>query len=143
MTARFRDGPSYRKFIFGLEAGFACDVLQWGKLAQVKKAFSSAGQFFISTQSLLLLSTTMHSLAYVQDIGAGDLRISVDLDEGCFCNDGSGRGANMGCDKKAAKEYEGGCKENEFALKDIKAGDELECSYGEFAVPTGWRKFGL
>lgn len=30
-TARFRDGPSYRKFIFGLEAGFACDVLQWGK----------------------------------------------------------------------------------------------------------------
>ena len=33
MTARFRDGSSYRKFIFGLEAGFACDVLQWGKLA--------------------------------------------------------------------------------------------------------------
>ena len=32
-TARFQDGPSYRKFIFGLEAGFACDVLQWGKLA--------------------------------------------------------------------------------------------------------------
>jgi hypothetical protein len=29
-TARFQDGPSYRKFIFGLEAGFACDVLQWG-----------------------------------------------------------------------------------------------------------------
>ena len=108
----------------------------------VKKAFSSAGQFFISTQSsLLLLSTTIYSLAYVQDIGDGDLCISVDLDEACFCN--NGRGANMGCDKKAAKEYEGGCKENDFALKDIKAGDELECSYGEFAVPTGWRKFGL
>ena len=29
-TARFQDGPSYRKFIFGVEAGFACDVLQWG-----------------------------------------------------------------------------------------------------------------
>jgi len=30
-TARFKDGPSYRKFIFGLEDGVACDVLQWGK----------------------------------------------------------------------------------------------------------------
>ena len=49
----------------------------------------------------------------------------------------------MGCDEEAAKEYEGGCKNNYFALKDIKAGEEIECSYGEFAVSTGWSKFGL
>jgi len=28
-TARFQDGPSYRKFILGLEAGSACDSLEW------------------------------------------------------------------------------------------------------------------
>ena len=30
-TARFRDGPSYRQFLFNIEKGEACDVLQWGK----------------------------------------------------------------------------------------------------------------
>ena len=30
-TARFRDGPSYRKFLFNIEKGQACDVIQWGK----------------------------------------------------------------------------------------------------------------
>jgi hypothetical protein len=83
----------------------------------------------------------LRSLAYVQDVGDGDLRISVDLDEGCFCNNGGSDG-NMGCDEEAAKEYEGGCKDNYFALKDIKAGDEIECSYGQFAV-GGWHTFGL
>lgn len=109
-TARFQDGPSYRKFIFGLEVGFACDVLQW---------------------------------AYVQDIGDGDYRVSVDLDEGCFCNNGGEDEANKGCDEEAAEKVEGGCKENYFALRDIKAGEELLCSYGEFAVSNGWSKFGL
>ena len=80
--------------------------------------------------------------AYIQDIGDGDLRISVDLDEGSFCNDGGDDG-NMGWDKKAAKEYEGGYKENYFALGDIKPGEELECLYAQFDVPTGWSKFGL
>lgn len=70
-TARFKDGPSYRKFIFGLEDGVACDVLQW---------------------------------AYVQDIGDGNLRVSVDLDEGCFCNgEDNDTDANMGCNEEAAK----------------------------------------
>ena len=109
-TARFRTGAQYRKFIYGLEPGFACDVLQW---------------------------------AYVQDVGRGRLRASVDLDEGCFCNNGHSGGANVGCHETAAEEYEGGCVENYFATQDLKAGDELLCAYGEFAVPSGWRKFGL
>ena len=74
-------------------------------------------------------------------MGDGDLRISVDLDEGCFCNNGRSDG-NMGCDEEAAKEYEGGCKDNYFALKDIKAGDEIECKYGQFVV-QGWHTFGV
>ena len=109
-TARFQDGPSYRKFIFRLEEGFACDVLQW---------------------------------AYVQDIGDGDYRVSVDLDEGSFCNNGGGDEANKGCDEDAATDVEGGCQNNYFALRDIEAGEELQCSYGQFAVSGGWKMFDL
>ncbi len=73
--------------------------------------------------------------------------MSVDLDEGCFCNDGGGEdeGPNMGCDEDAAEQYEisGGCKEHYFALRDIKAGEELLCSYGQFAISGGWKHFGL
>ena len=29
--ARFRDGPSYRNFLFNIEKEHACDVIQWGK----------------------------------------------------------------------------------------------------------------
>ena len=64
-TARFRDGPSYRKFIFGLEAGFACDVLQWGKsehffFQQIVTAarcssYSSCSFLHCESHSLLLL----------------------------------------------------------------------------------------
>jgi len=119
-TARFQDGELYREFIFALETGFACDVLQW---------------------------------AYVQDLGDdkeednyddeeySDLHISVDLDEGCFCNDGEE--PNLGCDREAAEEFPGGCKSNYFALRDIEAGEELICSYYSFVRPDGWKEFGL
>ncbi len=82
--------------------------------------------------------------AYVQDMGDGDLRVSVDLDEGCFCNgESSDTGGNMGCDEEAARNFEGGCIDNYFALKDIKAGEEVVCLYGQFVVPGGWKEFGL
>ena len=82
--------------------------------------------------------------AYVQDIGGGDFRVSVDLDNGCFCNtEDEDNDANMGCDKTAAKNVKGGCENNYFALKDIKAGEELLCDYGEFALARGWEHFGL
>jgi len=80
--------------------------------------------------------------AYVQDVG-GELRVSVDLDEGCFCNDAGGEEANTGCDEDVAEGYEGGCQENDFALRDVKKGEELLCAYGEFAIQHGWKKFGL
>eukprot|EP00584_Thalassiosira_punctigera_P026086 CAMPEP_0172577148 /NCGR_PEP_ID=MMETSP1067-20121228/138086_1 /TAXON_ID=265564 ORGANISM="Thalassiosira punctigera, Strain Tpunct2005C2" /NCGR_SAMPLE_ID=MMETSP1067 /ASSEMBLY_ACC=CAM_ASM_000444 /LENGTH=258 /DNA_ID=CAMNT_0013369833 /DNA_START=186 /DNA_END=964 /DNA_ORIENTATION=- len=109
-TARFQDGSSYRKFIFGLEEGVACDVLEWGTLLFGVGIFEIPDPCTI-TDGLLA--------AYVQDIGDENLRISVDLDEGCLCNNGSSR-ANMGCDEVAAINIEGGCKENYFALRDIK-----------------------
>lgn len=58
-TARFQDGPSYRKFIFGLEAGFACDVLQWGKLAG--KDSAQLPSFSLSaTQSLTFFLSNLN-----------------------------------------------------------------------------------
>ena len=35
MTARFADGPSYRRFVFSLERGLACDALQWGYVQRI------------------------------------------------------------------------------------------------------------
>lgn len=110
-TARFQDGPSYRKFIFGLEDGMVCDVL---------------------------------TCSYVQDVGDSDLRVSVDLDEGCFCNnEGNGTDANMGCDEETKINNEVYCKTHYFALEGIKAGDEIICEYGSFTSSGGWASFGL
>ena len=68
----------------------------------------------------------------------------MDLDEGCFCNDGGGDDeANTGCDEEAARDVEGGCRENYFAMSDIQAGEELLCSYSQFAVQGGSKGFGL
>jgi len=115
-TARFDNADDYKLFISKLETGFACDVIQW---------------------------------AYVQDINDSEeeeeLKISVDLDEGCFCNGEGfdGLPGNVGCDEDAAMNFKGGCKSNYFALDDIKAGEEFICKYGEFAIPGGWGKFGI
>lgn len=114
-SARFQDANDYRKFLLTSERGFACDVMQW---------------------------------AYVQDLGSSSeerkLHITVDLDEGSFCNDGFATKANMGCHPEASKKYPGGgCKTNYFALRDIQAGEELLCEYSSFAIPYGWDEFGL
>lgn len=80
---------------------------------------------------------------YIQRMENGELRISTDLDNGSFCNGGGSHHANMGCDKEVAKGYGGGCTDNYFALRDIKAGEELLCAYGSFAVSGGWKEFSL
>ena len=102
----------------------------------------------ITTKTILLfahfLNPRKKTIAYVQDVGDGELRISVDLDEGCFCNDGGGDDeANTGCDKDASRDVEGGCRENYFAMSGIQAGEELLCSYSQFVVGDGWKGFGL
>jgi hypothetical protein len=113
-TARFDNGAAYRQFILSLERGFACDVLQW---------------------------------AYIQDVGKEDeskILISVDLDEGSFCNDGGyDYSDNLGCDEDLGETVEGGCKSNYFAIDDIEAGEELLCDYHNFALQDGWYAFGL
>ena len=64
------------------------------------------------------------------------------MDEGCFCNAGL-EDSNVGCDEKAARNIKGGCEENYFALRHIRAGEEILCDYGEFAIYDGWDHFEL
>lgn len=81
---------------------------------------------------------------YVQEVSDGNFLLSVDLDEGALCNSiNDDEDHNMGCDEEAAALVQGGCKMNYFAVKDIKAGEELLCSYGEFAVLDKFEHFGL
>ncbi len=68
------------------------------------------------------------------------------MDEGSFLNDAAiNEMTNFGCDKEAAKEFEheGGCKENYFAIRDIKKGEEFRAWYADFAEGTQWSRFGL
>ena len=132
-TARFDNGPVYRKFILGLEVGFACDVLQWAYVQNLGEDHDDEDEDEDEDREYNDLSKYK------------DLWVSVDLDEGCFCNDGSwdDAGSNVGCAEDIAEEFPGGCKSNFFALRDIKAGDELLCFYGDFAISNGWIAFGL
>ena len=96
----------------------------------------------------LLLPITYH-----QDSDREKPLISVDIDPGSFLNsfeDYSHEdysygewGPNIGCDPDAAKDEPGGCRQNYFALRDIDPDEELILDYGEFAIPDGWRLFGL
>lgn len=125
-SARFYDGHSFRQFLAAIPKAMACDVIMW---------------------------------AYVHDIADDDdeveLVISCDLDEGSFINSG-GVGwddeANIGCiddldddfaNENLADWLESGCPENLFALRDIEAGEEILCTYADFAIRKGWKKWGL
>lgn len=129
-SAQFKSGLEFRTFLTRISREMACDVLMW---------------------------------AYVHDVGTDEqhkYRISCDLDEGSFINSArfedaeqhEGDEANIGCidefDDDYIQEYlhesaDSGCPENLFALRDIKAGEEILCVYADFALQSGWKKFGL
>ena len=123
-TARFDNGPVYRKFLLSLEVGFACDVLQWAYVQNLNDSDDNSSK------------------------EGEDLWITVDLDEGSFINDGSWddddiTGApNIGLDD-AYEEVVDNIESNYFALRDVKAGEEVTCSYGDFVVSDGWIYFDL
>mmetsp|Transcript_31489 Transcript_31489/g.47602 ORF Transcript_31489/g.47602 Transcript_31489/m.47602 type:complete len:254 (-) Transcript_31489:345-1106(-) len=122
-TARFRNGAHYRQLLASVDTDISCDIIQW---------------------------------AYVQEKDEL-LFVSVDLDPGILINSGTSifksdgltkrkkrdNVQNMGCDRKAASRFPGGCTENYFALRDIDKGEELLLDYGDFAITHGWENFGL
>mmetsp|Transcript_17863 Transcript_17863/g.26428 ORF Transcript_17863/g.26428 Transcript_17863/m.26428 type:complete len:273 (-) Transcript_17863:33-851(-) len=120
-TARFSDGPTYKKFIYSLpDKEFACDVLQWAYVQDMSRNASTTNENDETKQQ------------------QQDLQISVDLDEGAYCNNGNihtGEG-NLGY-------LDSDCYEHFYALKDIQAGDEFVCPYESFHVYGGYSAFEL
>mmetsp|Transcript_36301 Transcript_36301/g.55496 ORF Transcript_36301/g.55496 Transcript_36301/m.55496 type:complete len:277 (+) Transcript_36301:73-903(+) len=115
-SAQFKDAHSFQKFLFDLEDDYlACDPLQWSYIFDLNKGK-----------------------------GKPDLRIVTDLDEGSFCNNGKSAG-NMGyLDVSFEKERprQNGIRPL-FATRDIRKGEEILCSYGEFVANYGWSAFGM
>ncbi|KAL7575319.1 hypothetical protein ACA910_001838 [Epithemia clementina (nom. ined.)] len=72
--------------------------------------------------------------------------ITVDLDYGCFVNDyNSPDEINMGSCTKEQQEIEGvDCINNDYATRDIEAGEELITDYGAYSLGgEGWSWFNL
>ena len=83
---------------------------------------------------------------FLDEEDSRSVRIACDLDEGSFVNDAEEYGThNFGCDEEAEEEYahDGGCRDNFFATRDIKGGEELRAWYAQFAVGGQWERFGL
>jgi len=110
----FKNGAQYRKFITSLPSDLVCDVLQWSYVQTFDATYPSPSKSCIVT----------------------------DLDECCLINSEMRLKANMGCIPDA-EWIPGGCDLNEFATRDIEAGEELLCDYEDFALPYGWQWFAL
>jgi len=140
-TAQFSAAAGYREFLVSISRGLACDVSQWAYVKDLNTGYDGE-----------LLDQAKDEDAEV------DLVISIDLDEGILINDGEHRFdqfesedemesysdvQNIGCMPEVAELSPGGCNKNLFALRDIMPGEELLCSYGDFAFGSGWKEFGL
>ena len=67
--------------------------------------------------------------------------ITVDLDYSCFVNDANHLDeVNVGCIVSPSED----CIDNDYASRDIKAGEEIITNYGEYALgEEGWNWFTL
>ena len=119
-TAKFYRGNHFREFLASIRPQLACDVLQWAYVEDFSPPHKKDGN--------------------AQQQQRRQLAICVDLDEGSFCNDG-GPSGNLGCNAELSQIAD--CKSNYFALRDIQAGEELECVYKQFVILSGWEHFGL
>jgi len=109
-TVDFKEGHSYRKFIFSLNERFptfACDMLDW---------------------------------SWIQDFEDGTFGVEVDLDNNSLLNSGGGkRSANNNIQCGNADEI---CT-IQYAVRDIKKGEEILGSYDEFVSDHSWSELGL
>lgn len=128
LTAEFDSGHDYQRFLESLPEELACDVLIW---------------------------------AYVQDVGNEVRRhnhraqcgaanhtyiVAVDLDEGSLINSDA-KAKNIGCIPKSERTTSESiglsCKGYLFALRDIRAGEEILIDYADHYVNNAWKVFGL
>jgi hypothetical protein len=142
-TARFSTGPAYRQFLSLLPPDLACDVLQWAYVQEVTtEAYTNIDPACSASSAAVGPSPNETQPA---ECGKRELRVSVDLDEGSYMNS-EDDDPNVGClvDDEERMTGKGlSCQHHFFALRDIRVGEELLCSYGAFAWSDGWSEFGL
>ncbi len=82
--------------------------------------------------------------AWVQPLMGDDYEtlIVVVLDDNSLMNDGGKELANTGCLEEEMTEYECGMFD-EYALRDIREGEEILCEYDRFENRGLWKEFGL
>mmetsp|Transcript_21362 Transcript_21362/g.44915 ORF Transcript_21362/g.44915 Transcript_21362/m.44915 type:complete len:294 (-) Transcript_21362:231-1112(-) len=82
--------------------------------------------------------------AWVQPLMGDDYEtlIVVVLDNNSLMNDGGEELANTGCLEEEMSEYECGMFD-EYALRDIREGEEILCDYDRFEHRSLWKEFGL
>lgn len=118
------NGVGYKQLLLSLEPDFVCEALQCSYPAE--HPASTIDETYDDENMVIW-------------------NIVLDLDEGCFCNDenwsSNDEAANHGYDEEleAEKELPGGYNSHYFAWRDIKAGEELVCSYAEFGM--AWSGF--
>merc|ERR1719203_2109927 len=111
--AYWRNGTSYRTFIDALSDEEACDVMMWTWTETI------GGWKDWKIENIILLH----------------------LDHNSFQNNGGDK-ANTGCPQER-KTRDGACGYfHEYALRDIKEGEELLCDYRQF-YRDYWSEFGL
>lgn len=153
-SAQFWDGSEFAEFVRILQPELACDVLMWSYTQYFGEGvLPTSGSY--SVNDFELLSSQQKS----------NLRIMTDLDPGSFCNNGSLEKGNMAWLNSEGNIAEGNIAEGEtsndypkpalitrkngsvrqdtvksaplVALRDIEAGEELLCIYGQFSEGLG------
>lgn len=115
-SARFPNGEMYRKFLSAIPPEWACDLIDWSYIEEVRGSNLS------------------------------QLTITTDLNNGSFMNtkwNYDDPEENTGFVQELSKDVPGDWKKNIFALQDIAAGEELMVHYADFADPSAWHLFGL
>jgi hypothetical protein len=116
--AQFESGHDYKKFLHSISDDNVCDVLQYSYV------------------------TIFGDDKENQD----NARICVELDDGSMMNsiDLDHDTVDAGCLPEWNERFHGGCEENDYALRDIKKGDEILVDYADSNFFTdGWKWFGL
>lgn len=140
-TAQFWEAEEFTMFLSAIGTELACDVLMWSYVQELggTEAGGASGSPGPEATS-----------------ASSDLRIMTDLDPGSFCNNGDGgAGGNMGWRAAGGgpspaplPASDGTARADTvksaplIALRDIEAGEEILCSYGQFSEGE-WSHFGL
>lgn len=126
-TSCFAEGYLWRQFILSLPRYLVCDGMAFSYMA-IKlvehKEYAEDGSVTVTKKEKIMACT--------------------DTDEGAFMNSGDYKGsnANVGCPPGySKKKCEYGLKM--YALRDMKKGEEILCSYDDIWVPKGWESLGL